>query len=135
MASMQAVAALVGRVLLAGLFIFSGYGKLMAPAGTQEHMAHANLPMVKVLYVLVVMIELGGGLLIFFGWQSRWAALVVFLFLIPVTLTFHWEPGNQMQMIQVQKNAAIMGGLLMITAFGAGAISMDGVRKGRPRRM
>ena len=95
-------------------------------------MAQANLPMVKILYVLTVIVELGGGLLILVGWKARWAALVVCLFLIPVTLTFHWEWGNRMQERAFWKNLAIMGGLLMVAAFGPGPISIDGQAR-RPR--
>jgi putative oxidoreductase len=95
-------------------------------------MADAGLPLVVVLYVLTVIVELGGGLLLLVGWQARIAAGVIFLFLIPVTLTFHWDWGNRMQEIQFFKNLAIMGGLLMVVAFGPGPISLDGqTRRGR----
>lgn len=131
MKSLQAAASLPGRVLLSAIFIHAGFGKLMAPAQTKALMASVgHLPMVPLLYVLTVIVELGGGLLILFGWKTRWAAAVLFLFLIPVTLTFHtqWATPQQqmMQETQIFKNLAIMGGLLMMVAFGAGAISIDG---------
>lgn len=134
MQSLQPVASLLGRILLSAIFVISGFGKLMAPAMTQEYMAHMHLLMVKVLYVPTVIVELGGGLLLLLGWKARSAAVVLFLFLIPVTLTFHtqWTTPEQkmMQMTQVWKNLAIMGGLLMVAASGPGPISVDGrVRK------
>jgi putative oxidoreductase len=132
MQALQAVASLVGRIMLATIFLVSGYGKLMDAAGTQKHMADAGLPIVLVLYVLTVIVELGGGVLLVVGWKARLAAFVVFLFLIPVTLKFHWDLGNQMQQIQLLKNMAIMGGLLMAAAYGPGMLSVDGqTRRGR----
>lgn len=128
MQSLQPVASLLGRILLSSIFVISGFGKLMDPAMAQGYMTHANLPMVKVLYVLTVIVELGGGLLLLLGWQARWAALVLFLFLIPVTLSFHLH-----EQVQLLKNVAIMGGLLTMVACGPGPISLDGqTRRSRP---
>lgn len=133
MQSLQAVASLIGRILLSAIFIVSGYSKIMAAEGTQKHMAEAGLPMVTILYVLTVIIELGGGLLLLVGWQTRIVAGIVFLFMVPVTLTFHWDWDNPMQRIQLLKNLAIMGGLLVVVASGPGSISVDGWRH-RSRR-
>ncbi len=126
MQALQAVVSLVGRILLAAIFVISGYNKLMGPAGTQKHMADAGLPAVQVLYVLTVMIELGGGLLLVLGYRARVVAAIMFLFLIPVTLTFHTKFAEPMQMVNFLKNLGIMGGLLMVVAYGAGAISIGG---------
>jgi putative oxidoreductase len=132
MQALQAGASLVGRILLATIFLVSGYGKLMDAAGTQKHMADAGLPIVQVLYVLTVIVELGGGALLVVGWKARIPALVLFLFLIPVTLTFHTNFAEPMQKAQFLKNMAIMGGLLMAAAYGPGMISVDGqTRRGR----
>lgn len=126
MQPIQTAASLVGRILICAIFLMSGYGKLMAPAATQKHMADAGLPLVQILFVLAVIVELGGGLMLLAGWKARIAAFVVFLFLIPVTLTFHTNFADKMQQGQFFKNLAIMGGLLMITAYGPGPISVDG---------
>ncbi len=122
----QSTAVLVARIMIAAIFLWAGIGKVMDAAGTREHMAGAGLPAVSVLYVLTVLVEVGGAALIILGWQARIAAGVVFLFMIPVTLTFHWDWGNRMQEVQFFKNMATMGGLLMIVAFGAGRFSLDG---------
>ncbi len=136
MQSLQAVASLVGRVLLAVIFVISGYNKLMDPAGTQQHMAQAGLPAVQVLYVLTVIVELGGGLLLVLGYRPREVAGILFLFLIPVTLTFHTKFSDPMQTGQFLKNLGIMGGLLMVVAFGAGPIGVGcrsrPIAQGRP---
>ncbi|MFD2271001.1 DoxX family protein [Undibacterium arcticum] len=91
-------------------------------------MASAGLPMIGLLLPLTILIEFGGGLLLVIGWQTRWVALVMFLFLIPVTLTFHNVAADPTQMVMLLKNAAIMGGMLQLFAFGAGAWSVDGRR-------
>ncbi len=128
--NLQNSAALAGRILLALIFIISGYGKIGAFAGTAGYMASKGLPMVAVLLPLTILIELGGGLLIAIGWKARWAAAVIFLFLIPVTLVFHNPVGldaaqAQQQMINLLKNVSIMGGMLGLFAFGPGGFSFD----------
>ena len=122
--------ALFGRILLALIFVVSGIGKITGFAGTAAYMASKGLPMVQVLLPLAIAAELGGGLLLALGWKTRWAALVLFLFLIPTTLIFHqfWgiEPKlAQMQQIHFLKNVAIMGGMLMVIFSGPGAWSVD----------
>lgn len=124
------VAALVGRILLAVLFIWSGYGKIGGYDGTAGYMTAAGLPMVNVLLPLTILIELGGGLLLVVGYKARWVALLTFLWLIPTTLIFHkyWgiDPKQvMMQQINFFKNVSIMGGMLMVFAFGPGAYSVD----------
>ena len=126
----QDSAALAGRILLALIFIISGYGKIGGYAATAGYMASKGLPMVDILLPLTIAIELGGGLLIAMGWKARWAAAVIFLFLIPVTLVFHSPAGldpaaAQQQMIQLLKNVSIMGGMLGLFVFGAGGFSLD----------
>ena len=121
---------LVGRILLALIFVMSGFSKITGFAGTAGYIAGKGLPMAEVLTVLTIIIELGGGLLIIVGWQARWAAAAIFLFIIPVTFIFHafWsvtDPQAQyMDMLMFMKNLAIMGGMLMIVAYGSGPYSL-----------
>lgn len=128
----QKIGPLIGRVLIAALFVPSGLMKIGNFAGTADHMAQAGLPMAAVLLVLTIIIELGGGLMLLLGWRAREAALVMFLFLIPVTLVFHpfWgvadAAAHHQQQINFMKNVAIMGGMLFIASFGPGPLSMDG---------
>ena len=87
-------------------------------------------PMPEVLAVLTVIIELGAGLLLVIGWKARWAAFLLFLFVIPVSLVYHnfWTmEGAQaaMNKIQFMKNVSIMGGMLLAAAFGPGRYSVD----------
>ena len=122
---------LAGRILLASLFVISGIGKISGFEGTVGYIASKGLPLPQLAAVAAIVVELGAGILLVIGWQARWAATALFLFLIPTTLLFHnfWAyDGSQAQMQQIQfmKNLSIMGGMLYIMAFGAGAFGIDG---------
>src|SRR5450759_3248029 len=121
---------LAGRALLALIFIVSGFGKITGFAGTAGFMASKGMPMAEVLLVGTIAVEFLGGLMLLVGWKARWAALAIFLFIIPATLIFHNPAGltgqeAQNQMINIMKNLSIMGGMLMVFAFGPGAWSLD----------
>jgi putative oxidoreductase len=116
---------LAGRLLLAHMFVLSGYGKIVGFAGTAGYMAKYGMPMVEVLLVGAIVIELIGGLMLAVGWMTRWAAWAIFLFVAVATYIFHpvWaDPG---QAIQFQKNLAIMGGMLYVAFMGPGRLSLD----------
>jgi putative oxidoreductase len=117
-------AALVGRVLLVLVFIGSGSQKFAHPQMFAALMAGDGVPLVTPLLYLSAIIEVGGGVLILLGIYARWLALLLFLFLIPVTIMIHIIPGGMMNQIQMMKNLAIMGGLLMLFANGPGAYSV-----------
>jgi len=118
-----------GRILLALIFVISGYTKLVGFDGTVGYIASKGLPLPQLAAAAAIAIELIGGILLVIGWQTRWAATAIFLFLIPTTLIFHpfWAvaAGKQMEMIQFMKNLCIMGGMLYVMAFGAGPLSVD----------
>ena len=129
MSAMQSLGLLLGRLLLATIFVLSGLNKITNFSNTEAYMASKELPAVPVLLVLTIIIELGGGLMIALGLKARWAALAIFLFIIPVTLVFHpfWavEPAQmQAQMINFLKNLAIMGGMLYVVVCGPGRFSL-----------
>ncbi len=130
MDSLRNTGALLGRIMLAYIFVAAGIGKISGPSGTMHYMASAGLPhsLVPELFVLSLIVELLGGLMLIFGWHAELAALIMFLWMIPVTLIFHISTG---QTIQWEKNLAIMSGLLMVAALGPGGFSLDGGRGGR----
>lgn len=116
-------AKLVGRILLALMFVLGGYTKIGGYAGTQAYMASAGVP--GVLLPLVIATELLGGLLILFGWKTRYAALALFGFTIVATLLFHSNWAQPMQQMIFMKNLGIAGGFLVLFASGAGRWSID----------
>jgi putative oxidoreductase len=123
-------AALVARILLSVMFIYSGFGKITGFEGTAGYIASKGLPVPQLLAIGAVAVELGAGVLLLVGYKTRWAALAIFLFLIPTTLIFHnfWvSPQDQYQMQQINflKNVTIMGGMLMVWAFGPGRFAID----------
>ena len=129
MSAITNYAPLLGRILVGQIFLLSGINKVFHFSQTAAGMAAKGLPMAELLLVLTIIIEVGGSLMIILGWRARLAAIVFFLWLIPVTLVFHdfWAvPENQklMQLINFQKNIAIMGAMLYIMAFGSGPYSI-----------
>ncbi len=121
---------LVGRILLTALFLLSGFMKLTNWSGTAAYMASQGLPAASLLLAGAVFVEVVGGLCIVIGYQTRIAAVVQFLYLIPVTLVFHrfWSapPAQQMGfVVHFWKNIGIMGGLLLLAANGPGKLSVD----------
>lgn len=122
--------AAVGRILIAVIFILSGIGKLGAPAATQGYIASVGLPLPLLGYVLAVLVELGGGLLLLVGFRTRAVAAVLALFTVAAALLFHSHLADQNQFIHFVKNIMITGGLLQIVAFGATALSLDARRLG-----
>lgn len=122
---MQGLLKLIGRVLLSLIFILSGISKITAFGGVAQMMAARGVPASRLALAAVLVIEIAAGLMLLTGMGARLAALVLFLYLIPVTLVMHgyWRyPAEQRQGQQTQmlKNAAIMGGLLYVFASGPG---------------
>jgi putative oxidoreductase len=117
-------AKLVGRLLLVLIFIQAGYGKIGGYEGTVKYMASAGVP--GLLLPLVIAVELGAGLLVAIGYQTRLAALALAGFSILSALLFHFNFGDRMQATQFMKNVSIAGGFLMLFAAGAGSWSVDG---------
>ncbi len=130
--STQDTLALVGRALVAWLFIPAGFGKIAGFAGTAGYIASKGVPLPEVCAALAIVAELGLGLLLV-GWQARWAALGLAVFVAVITPIFHnyWGVPEAMAMMQKQafyKNVAVLGGLLVLAAFGPGRLSLDGRR-------
>jgi putative oxidoreductase len=130
----QNLMVLVGRLLIAMLFVPAGWAKITDFAGTVGYIASKGLPMPEVCAVLAIAAEVGLGLLLLAGWQTRWAALGLAIFVIVLTPLFHnyWavpEAQVMMQKLTFFKNYALVGGLLALAAFGGGAFSIDGRRR------
>jgi len=118
-------ASLISRVLLAALFLIAGIGKLAAPAGTIAYITSANMPVPTVSYVVALVIELGGSVLLILGYRARLVAAIMGIFTIVTALIFHSALGDPNQQVNFLKNLAIAGGMLQIVLNGAGAWSLD----------
>ena len=121
---------LIGRIFLAVIFLVSGFGKIGGFEGLIGAIASKGLPMPQAFAVATVVIELGAGLMLVFGWKARWAALLLAVFTAIVTFFFHnfWavpEAQKMMEQITFLKNLALIGGLLLVMAFGPGRLSVD----------
>ena len=130
-----ATLSLTGRVLLAFLFVFSGIGKIAAPAATMGYIAAMGLPLPAVALGGAIAVEVVGGLMLAFGLYTRSTALVMAAFTVVTGLVFHSAIGDQNQLIHLLKNFSIAGGLLQVAAFGAGALSLDARRGVAQRRV
>jgi putative oxidoreductase len=124
--------ALIGRVLMAAFFINEGVSQIGDVAGTIEYMR--GFGVWPQLLPLVVLAELGGGLLILFGFATRVAAIGLAVFTLLTALFFHRDFSDPDQYIHFEKNLTIAGGFLALAAFGAGAWSIDAWLAKRGRR-
>ncbi len=127
MKALHPLADLAGRILIGLMFVLAGLNKLGNMEGTADYMAGAGVP--GQLAILVVITELGFGLLLLAGFLTRLMAFLLGGFTVIAALMFHFDPGNQMEMILFMKNMAIAGGLGIIFANGAGPLSVDGLRR------
>ena len=137
---------LIGRILIAAIFVVSGAEKFMDLGATAAAIEAKNLPIPQMLatnlptgwtmpYTLAAAtaaLELGGGVLIVLGWQTRLFALLLAIFSAIAAYYFHdfwhYPPGGEHtnNMIHFMKNVSMIGGLLMLAGVGAGRYSLDG---------
>jgi putative oxidoreductase len=121
---------LFGRILIGGIFVQSGFAKLMDLNGFAAMLADGGVPMASVLAPIGAAAEFGGGLAIVLGLATRYAALLMIGFTIVATMISHrfWTyppQEQQMQMINFAKNAAIIGGFVFVFVTGGGRFSLD----------
>ncbi|MEO8600427.1 MAG: DoxX family protein [bacterium] len=122
---------LIGRILIALIFVWSGFGKISGFEGTVGYIASKGLPLPQLAAIGAIIVELGGGILLILGWKTRWAAAAILVFTAMAAFLFHnfWAmPPDQAQnqMIHFMKNISMMGGLLFVVTHGSGALSVDG---------
>ncbi|MCD6735221.1 MAG: DoxX family protein [Burkholderiaceae bacterium] len=134
-AKLQDPLALAGRLLMAVLFLPAGIGKLTGFAGTVGYISSVGLPMPQLAAVVALLVEIVGGAALVVGFGTRIAAVVLAVFTLVASVFFHafWAvPADQQMIAQLlfYKNVAVIGGLLTIAAWGAGAWSVD-ARRGR----
>ncbi|NNU80771.1 DoxX family protein [Halovulum dunhuangense] len=130
MTAVSTFAAPLGRFLLAFIFIFAGFGKLGDVQGTAGYIASGGLP--GFLVYPTIALEIVGGLFILVGYQVRVTALLLAGFSLLSGFLYHYLPAQGMEgfaqmaeMNQFFKNVSIAGGFLLLTALGAGPLSVD----------
>ena len=104
----------IARVLLCLVFIHAVIGKLTGFAGVAGAIAAKGLPLAPLLLVAAMVLMAVGSALLISGWKPRLGALMLLLFLVPTTMLFHGDVADKMERIQLFKNLAIMGGLLLV---------------------
>ncbi|MBI5210308.1 MAG: DoxX family protein [Elusimicrobia bacterium] len=119
------LSAMIGRFLLAIIFLASSFGKITHFEGTVRYMEGHGLPLATLLCVLAAGLETLGGMALILGFQARFAAAALAAYVTAATIIFHGAPD---QRIHLLKNLAIIGGLLQVMAHGAGEISLEGRR-------
>jgi putative oxidoreductase len=123
-------APLIGRILLALIFLHSGYGKIGGFSKVAAGMTAKGIPFAELALLISIVVEIGGAVMLIFGWKARWAAAALLLWLIPVTVLYHnfWAADAAQYRNQLNhflKNLCIIGAMFYIMAFGAGPMSLD----------
>ncbi|MFC4527168.1 DoxX family protein [Dyella halodurans] len=121
--TLKSSAELVGRVLIAGLFLLSGLSKITAYAATASYMASVGVP--AGMLPLVIATEVLGAVAIMLGWKTRVVSFLLAGFTLLTGILFHTNFADQMQMIMFMKNVSIAGAFLLLTVNGAGPLSLD----------
>ncbi len=114
---------LIGRSMIAVIFIVAGAGKITGYAGTQGYMESLGVP--GLLLPLVIAVEILGGIAILLGYQTKIAAFLLGGFTILTAIIFHSDFGQQMQMILFMKNLAISGAFLLLFVHGPGQWALN----------
>lgn len=112
------------RIMLALIFVFAGYGKIGGYAATQGYMEAFGLP--GILLAPTIVFELGAGLALLIGYQTRLVAVLLAGFSVLSAIIFHANFADQMEQIMFMKNIAIAGGLLILAQAGSHSLSFDG---------
>lgn len=121
----SSVTLLLGRILLAAIFILAGVQKFGGIEGTAGYISSVGLPAGTALAWLAAIFETVAGIALLIGFQTRYTSWLLAAFCVFTAFVFHYQPADQMQMILFMKNLAIAGGLLVLSTAGAGSLSLD----------
>ena len=112
-----------GRILLSSLFLIEGLGKISMQEDVVMYMEDYGVP--GMLFGPAIILEILFPLFLIVGYKTKWAASIMALFTFTVTIVFHTDFSESMQLILFLKNIAIVGGFMIIVAYGPGKISLD----------
>lgn len=117
--------ALAGRILFSIIFIMSGIHHITSPGGMAQRASAMGVPAAELMIIITGLMILAGGILILLGFWTRFGALLIIIFLVIVTPWMHRPLSDKIQFIMFMKNLSMLGGALIIAAFGPGEISID----------
>lgn len=123
-------APLLGRILVSILFLHSAIGKITGFSIVAAGMARKGIPFSETLLIGAIFCEVAGSLALILGWKARWGALLLIIFMIPITLLYHdfWNMEAAQyrgQLIHFLKNLTIFGALVFILGMGSGPLSLE----------
>jgi putative oxidoreductase len=125
MPMMQSLAFLAARALIALIFVVMAVRHIRYRGPVQRDMAAHGMPLAGPFLVVAIVVELAGGLALMFGYRTAFAAPILAVYTVAATLVFYRQIGDREQLVHALKNAAIVGGLVLLTAAGAGPLSLD----------
>ncbi|WP_297844797.1 DoxX family protein [Pseudomonas sp.] len=126
--TVNASLALAGRIMIAAIFLLSGFSKITAPAMMIGYIQSVGLPLPAVALGLAILVEVGGSIALILGYRTKLIAAIMALFTVVTAIAFHNNLADQNQFIHFFKNIAMAGGLLQVIALGAGRFSLDARR-------
>lgn len=129
----SAYAAFVGRVLFASLFLVFGYRMLTSYSGALNYMGSLGVPAPSLFVLIAIVVEIGGGLLMVVGYQTRVVALLLGLYTLLAAFIGHFQFADPNQIQHFMKNIALVGGSLALVACGGGAYSVDATHAAQTR--
>lgn len=130
---LRSLVTLIGRILFVLIFLNSGIGKIENFEGTAQYMATYGMVYTSFFLFGAIILELVGSVSIILGYFTRFGALLLALFLIPVTIIFHTNFDDPIQIIMLMKNVSMFGGCLILLGMGAGRFSLDYLFRGRQK--
>jgi len=130
---LRSLVTLIGRILFVLIFLNSGIGKIENFEGTAQYMATYGMVYTSFFLFGAIILELVGSVSIILGYFTRFGALLLALFLIPVTIIFHTNFDDPIQIIMLMKNISMFGGCLVLLGMGAGRFSLDYLFRGRQK--
>src|ERR1700733_11399504 len=134
MSTSSSISLFIGRLCMCAIFIITGVWKFINFNGVSQEMAAKGFPFVFFFLITAAILEILGGLSLLIGYKTRLWAIILMVYLIPVTIIFHdfWNAGEAQQYTQIiefLKNLTIIGGLWDVIGAGPGRISLDFLTK------
>jgi putative oxidoreductase len=115
----------LARLLMSSLFVWDGLLQLQNPAATVQYFARVHVPIPDVAIWISIPVHLIGGVALFLGFRTRWAAALLALVCLGTAFGVHLPEGDTENMINFYKNLVMTGGFIYVMTYGAGGISID----------